>query len=254
MQHRSPEAPASSTATTESPTAFPKAPGAAQRFETKCQGENPTVTKRPSFPRTKDRRFVPEPLTPDEVHALIDACSTRSPWGVRLRALIGVMAGSGLRIAETLDLYPKDYDPKRRTLRVLRGKGAQARTSHLSVNGAALLDRWLDVRPRYGLTGRHPIFATYCERPAGGSGRTSRVGDPLSPVYVRNALKRVAERAGIEKRVHPHGLRHSHASEASAKNKSIHAISVQLGHKNLGTTGRYISQLMPVDVTEGLDL
>jgi integrase/recombinase XerD len=182
----------------------------------------------------------PEPLTPNEVRQLLGAASQRSASGLRLRALIGVMYGSGLRLAETLSLYPRDVDLNGvGSIRVRHGKGDRARVVGLDPTAAALLGRWMDRRASLGLNGRHPVFATYEE---------GKLGQALEPRYVRQALARLGERAGIEKRVHPHGLRHSMAFDLAQHGVPTHVIQAQLGHASLAVTDRYVRHLMPADV------
>lgn len=193
----------------------------------------------PTPPTNAGRKLPPEPLTPGEVLALVAAASNRSSSGIRLRALIGVLYGAGLRLAEALSLRPSDVDTRAGVVRVRNGKGGRSRTVGLDPQGAALLDRWLDRRTRYGLNGRHPIFCTY---------EVGRVGRPLDPRYVRATLARLGARAGIEKRVHPHGLRHSLAFDLAQRGVPPHQIQAQLGHASLAVTDRYVRHLMPADV------
>ena len=183
--------------------------------------------------------FVVEPLTAREVHDLIAAASTRSSTGIRARAIIGVLYGAGLRINEALTLHPRDVDTTRGIIRVHTGKGGRTRTVGLDVHGAALTDRWLDQRRRLGITARHPIFCAY-------SGAAA--GKPLDPRQVRATLTRLAKRAGIEKRVHPHGLRHSLAFDLAQRGVPTHVIQAQLGHASLATTDIYVRHLLPSDV------
>ena len=63
--------------------------------------------------------------------------------------------------------------------------------------------------------------------------------------YVEAMLKRYANRAGIEKRVHPQGLRHSHASHLVRRGVNIVDIQGQLGHSSLATTSRYLDSIAP---------
>ena len=58
-------------------------------------------------------------------------------------------------------------------------------------------------------------------------------------------LARIAAKAGIEKRVHPHGLRHTHALELASEGTPINTIQLQLGHGNASTTSAYIQKLAP---------
>ena len=74
------------------------------------------------------------------------------------------------------------------------------------------------------------------------------IGAPMSASYWRAAIKRLGEKAGIEKRVHSHGLRHTHAVELSRERLPILYISRQLGHSNLAITQRYVDHLEPGEV------
>ena len=186
-------------------------------------------------PPNKGRRFPPEVLTSAEVCRLLDACSRRAPTGIRNRALIATLYRSGLRIGEALALRPKDVELHAGTIRVLRGKGNRDRTVGLDQGAAALLDLWLARRTSLGITGHSPVFCTLR-------------GQSLSPNYVRDALKRLALRAGVEKRVHPHGLRHTCAAELAAEGVPMNAIQAQLGHANLSTTSRYLAHIAPAEL------
>jgi site-specific recombinase XerD len=183
------------------------------------------------------RTFPAEVLTDTEVQRLIRACSNRAPTGVRNRALIGIMYRAGLRCAEALSLFPKDIDRDAGTIRVLCGKGAKARTVGIDTGAMAVLDKWLEVRAKRGIAPRSPVFCTL---------RSTR----LSPAYVRKMLPRMARRAGIDKRVHAHGLRHTHAAQLASEGVPINVISKQLGHSNVGTTSRYIDHIAPQQVID----
>ena len=80
-------------------------------------------------PANKGRRFPAELLRSEEIRALIRACSSRAPTGVRNRALIAVLYRGGLRISEALALLPKDVDSAQGTLTVLHGKGDGRRSA-----------------------------------------------------------------------------------------------------------------------------
>jgi site-specific recombinase XerD len=193
-------------------------------------------------PANYGRTFPAEVLTPDEVSRLLAACSHRGPSGLRNRALIVTLWRGGLRIAEALALEPKDIDPARGTITVLRGKGNQRRTVGIDPQAMAVLERWLEAR-RALVAGRAPVF---CRIAAPHRGREIR------SAYVRTMLKRVAGRAGIEKRVHPHGLRHTHAYELANEGVPLHLIQAQLGHNSLATTDRYVRHIAPVALVQAM--
>ena len=77
-------------------------------------------------------------------------------------------------------------------------------------------------------------------------------GDSLSCDYVRVMLKRLAAGAGIDKRVHAHGLRRTHAAQLRAEGVDIAIISRQLGHASITTTARYLDHLAPRAVIEAI--
>ena len=91
-----------------------------------------------------------------------------------------------MRIAEALALRPKDLDPAKGTIRVLRGKGSKARTIGMDPEAWAILQRWIDRRTQLGVNGHHPLTCTL-------------KGQPLKTAYVRSLLPRLARKAGIEK-------------------------------------------------------
>ena len=187
----------------------------------------------------RGRRFPAELLTEGEVRALIRACSTRAPSGIRNRALIAVLYRGGLRISEALALEPRDVDPARGMLNVRHGKGDRQRLVGLDPAAFALLERWLDRRAALGLARRRRVFCTL-------------QGAALDSSYVRRLLPRLARRARIEKRVHPHGLRHAHAAELAQEGVPVNVIQQQLGHGSLATTDRYLRHIAPRERVEAM--
>lgn len=182
-------------------------------------------------PPNKGNKYPPEPLEPAEVAEIIGQCSQRAPTGIRNRAMLWLAYRSGLRISELLALRPVDLNLTDHSARVLHGKGNKAtvRYWHPSADDAML--RWLDERKRQGLA-RNGV-RLFC----------TLAGDPVSDDYVRNLLRRLAAKAGIEKRVHPHGLRHSYAVELRKAGMDVAAISRLLGHSSVAVTARYLDHL-----------
>src|SRR4029450_577709 len=156
------------------------------------------AARRPHRPANKGLRYPAEILTADEVRALIKACSNRAPTGIRNRALLVLLYRAGCRISEALRLLPKDLDRANGTATVLRGKGGTRRTIGLDPGAFAVVERWLDVRAKGGISAPGPVICTL-------------KGKPVASAYVRALMPRRAGRAGVEKRVHAHGLRHTHA-------------------------------------------
>jgi site-specific recombinase XerD len=187
----------------------------------------------------KGRTFPPEVLTEDEVKSLIRACSNRAPTGIRNRALIVTLYRAGFRLSEALALKQKDIDAAAGTVTVLHGKGDKRRVVGLDPGSMAILLRWADKRPSLGLKGHAPIFCTL-------------QGRPLHASYVRTLLHRLGDKAGIDKRVHPHALRHSMAYDLMWEGVPVPIIQRQLGHASLATTQRYLDHLAPRDLVEAM--
>jgi site-specific recombinase XerD len=103
------------------------------------------------------------------------------------------MYRAGLRVSEALALYPKDVNDVAGTVSVLHGKGDRSRIVGLDAGAFAVLARWSDRRTTLGFSGRCPIFCTLR-------------GTSLKPAYIRALMPRLAAKAGVEKRVHAHGL------------------------------------------------
>ncbi len=129
------------------------------------------------------RRRPPEVLSEAEAIALLKACSSRAPSGVRNRALIAVLWRCGLRISEALALELRDVDLEAGTVRVRHGKGDRSRTVGLDEQTTAMLARWIDRRKKLSPGARAPIFCTL-------------QGGRINSSYVRRLLPRLAHKAG----------------------------------------------------------
>ncbi len=185
-------------------------------------------------PPNKGLRFPPEVLTPEEVFRLLAACDFGRYAATRNRALVIVGARAGLRCSEALSLYPKDVDLDRGRINVLRAKGRKHRVVAIDPGAAAVIRQWMDERSQLGFDGRHPVFCVM---------RGPSAGLTLNYPYVRALMKRLGQEAGIEKRVHYHGLRHTYASYLLDKGAPIHFIKRMLGHSSIAITEHYADHI-----------
>jgi integrase len=205
----------------------------------------PTVTlpgyRAGEHPPNYGLKYPAEILTPAEVARLMNACARRGPSGIRNRALIVVLWRGGLRSGEALGLELRDVDEHAGTLTVRHGKGNRRRVVGLDPPAFAVLDRWLNVRREIGVPRGAPVFCTIT---------TGNLGRPLGAAYWREAIKKLGVKAGIEKRVHSHGLRHTHAVELMREGVPGLIISRQLGHSSLAITQHYMDHLEPGEVVE----
>lgn len=177
------------------------------------------------------RKRPPEILTADEARDLLYAPSDRYPTGLRNRAIIATMYGAGLRVSEAIALRPADVDLAGRSIRVLHGKNDEARIAGIDAGALMHVVRWMDARKALRIPGR-VLLCTLA-------------GDPVQDRYVRAMMTRMAGRVGIYKRVHPHGLRHTHAAELERSGFTVSEIQQQLGHHHLNTTAEYLTHISP---------
>jgi len=165
----------------------------------------------------REPRRLPVVLSPEAVARLIAAAP-----GLKYQAAVSIAYGAGLRVSEVISLKVGDIDSARMLIRVDQGKGHKDRYVMLSQPLLKLLRRWwLVKRPRAWLfPGRTP-------------------GAPLSARQLNRAVHIAAQRAGIDKRVGMHTLRHSFATHLLEQKTDIRVIQVLLGHKKLDTTALY---------------
>lgn len=189
-------------------------------------------------PKNTGKTFPPEPLSNDEALALLASIpqwtktGRPDPVGVRNRALLTLLWRTGLRISEALDLRPHHIDFPGRCVTVLHGKGDKRRTVGIDLGALAEVQRWLFERATLeGLPVMAPLFCTV-QLP----GRGGRINS----AYVRTVLHKYGRLAGIAKRVHPHGLRHSLAVSMIRDDFPLAHVSAQLGHSHLSTTDGYL--------------
>ena len=188
------------------------------------------------LPYPRDRRRLPTVLSREEVSRLINAAGT-----LFRRTLLMTLYGTGMRRAELARLKVSDIDSQRMIIRVVAGKGGKDRDLPLS---PALLEtlreywRW-----------RKPKLYMFPTR------TLDRLDQPISDKTVWIACSEAARRAGINKRVTPHTLRHSWATHLLEAGTDLRTIQVLLGHGDLETTAQYLhlSQRHLQAVTNPLD-
>ena len=190
---------------------------------------------------TKGRKFHIDTLSKDEVMALADQCN-KGASGLRNKVLIIVLYRCGLRVSEVLSIRSSDYNQNEGTLRVI-GKGDKMRVVGLDSQTRMNLDLWMLKRKELGINGvgNPPIFCGISKQ---------NYGQPIQTVYVRNLLKRLAEKAGIEKRVTPHQLRHTFAHDLLNEGIGLQHIQISLGHSAIATTSKYLQRFNPKETIE----
>ncbi len=188
-------------------------------------------------PANKGKTYPAEILTPQEVQRLIDACPPTSAAGTRNRALIVLLYRTGLRSQEALDLCLKDINFEECSVTVLHGKGDRRRMVGIDPKALEYLARWAALRAKKGHPPDGPLFCT-------------STGNKVWGGQLRTVLKQLGVKAGIHKRVHAHGFRHTHAYELMMEKIPMPIIQRQLGHLSLATTDRYLNHIAPIQVIE----
>ena len=174
-------------------------------------------------------RRLPKALPYGDVERLLAAAGDPDqPTGLRDRALLEFLYGTGARISEAVGLAVDDVDLAAGIVTVI-GKGDKQRRLPLGAVAASAIDAYL-VRGRPGLAAR-------------GRG-TARLflntrGEALSRQSAWAVLREAAERAGLTARVSPHTLRHSYATHLIERGADVRVVQELLGHASVTTTQVY---------------
>jgi integrase/recombinase XerC len=151
-------------------------------------------------------------------------------WPARDKALIMAMYSAGLRISELVSLSYGNVSPTLEDARII-GKGGKERYVFFSEEAKEALTDYLPERAaRLRMTGikgdKNAIFI-------------SRKGRALSIPGARWIIARYAKQCGLEKRVHPHTMRHSFATHLVNAGCDVRIVQETLGHSSISTTQRY---------------
>lgn len=183
----------------------------------------------PAAPRLRGPRLkkgLPRPVTPDEAVNLLELVeeTASEAWiGARNRAVLLLLYGSGLRIAEALALKGSDTGMGE-ALRVT-GKGGKVRiVAVLPITRAAVAE-YVRMCP-WPLPPAEPLF------------RGAR-GGPLAPGMVQNAVAQARRALGLPETATPHALRHSFATHLLSAGADLRSLQELLGHASLGSTQIY---------------
>ena len=172
-------------------------------------------------------RKLPDVLTRDEVERLLSAPPTGSPRGLRDRAMLELLYGSGLRVSELCALLIQNVDLEAGFVRVY-GKGAKERVAPMGTMAVKAVRDYLAA-------GRTALVK-------GGTGSAlflSQRGKAISRKTVWVILRQCAARAGLRKELKPHTLRHSFATHLLEGGADLRAIQEMLGHADISTTQIY---------------
>jgi integrase/recombinase XerC len=189
-------------------------------------------TRAPKRPRT-----LPRPAAPDEAVALAEDAGdgASEPWiGARDLAILLLLYGAGLRIAEALSLRASVL-PIGKSIRVT-GKRSKTRVVPIMPAVAEAIDAYVKQCP-YLISGDRPLFV-------------GARGGPVSADVIRRAVRAARTRLGLPATLTPHALRHSFATHLLAGGADLRALQELLGHASLSSTQIYTA----VDAARLLDV
>jgi integrase/recombinase XerD len=165
---------------------------------------------------------VPEPLNSYEQLSLLRQPNPRAPTGLRNLCVISLMLKTGIRVSEVINLRCSDLDWEKGRIYIRESGAARARTLLLDQAELMLLKNWLDIRPV-----NSELFFTTLD------------GTGLKDRYIREMIKRLARKAGINKNVYPHLLRYTFAVDFIRETKDIKLLQEAMGHREASATQIY---------------
>lgn len=184
--------------------------------------EDPTL----NVARPRLGRALPKTLSEAEVSALMTAPDLDDPLGMRDRAMLEVLYASGLRVSELVGLTLGRVNLRQGLVRVI-GKGDKERLVPLGEEALHWLERYLrEARPLLLGADREVLFP-------------SRRGSMMTRQTFWHRLKQLAIRAGVQKPLSPHTLRHAFATHLLNHGADLRVVQLLLGHSDLSTTQIY---------------
>jgi integrase/recombinase XerD len=173
-------------------------------------------------------KSLPGCLTVEEVDRLLAQPDPASRLGLRDKALLELLYSTGLRVSELVGVRIGDVDMQSGCLRCV-GKGNKERLVPVGKQAIAAVGNYLrDARPR--LIGRRAQVPYLFLNVRGG--KLSRVG-------FWKVLKQYGRKAGLQRKLSPHKLRHSFATHLLERGADLRSVQLMLGHADISTTQIY---------------
>jgi len=186
-----------------------------------------TTSPLATAPSPKLDRRLPSFLTIEEVKQLLETPDLSTPQGQRDCALMELLYASGLRVSELVNINLEQVNLDSCEI-IVRGKGSKERVVLMGEPAAKALHTYLSQgRPK--LVGEKRTSALFL----------NRYGERLTERRVQRILAKYASLAGINKRVHPHMLRHTFATHLLDGGADLRVVQELLGHAKLSSTQIY---------------
>ncbi len=180
------------------------------------------------LPMPSRGRHLPDVLSDADISAIQATFDLSQPDQARNHAMVEVLYCCGLRVSELVGMKLSNIYPDEQGLHIV-GKGDKERWVPIAPHALDLLSLYIDtvrchIQPKRGE--ENYVFL-------------NRLGTHISRSYVFMFLKEAAHKAGIAKRVSPHSLRHSFATELVQNGADLRAVQEMLGHESITTTEIY---------------
>ncbi|HHY34132.1 MAG TPA: site-specific tyrosine recombinase XerD [Firmicutes bacterium] len=175
----------------------------------------------------KLERKLPKVLTVEEVDLLLAQPDTKSPHGLRDKAMLELLYATGIRVSELTSLNIGDVDLQEAVVRC-RGKGSKERLVPMGTMAINALSAYLSQ-------GRPKIIQDPKEKAL----FVNHHGSRLTRQGFWKIVKKYAAQAGIRKEITPHTLRHSFATHLLENGADLRAVQEMLGHADISTTQIY---------------
>jgi integrase/recombinase XerD len=190
------------------------------------------ITEDPSInlESPKIRRHLPGYLRLEEVEKLLEQPDSKTPTGLRDRAMLEVLYSTGLRVSELISLGVNDLDAKVGCVRCI-GKGDKERIVPVGKKALGMVEKYL----REG----RPQLLRSAKVSSGPALFINRRGAALSRVGVWKILSAYGRRAGLRVALTPHMLRHSFATHLLERGADLRSVQLMLGHADISTTQIY---------------
>jgi tyrosine recombinase XerC len=188
---------------------------------------NPTI----NLITPKINKKLPYFLYSQEVNKLIETPPLNTLLGIRDRAILELLYGTGIRVGELVNLNVHDIDLYEKTIRIF-GKGSKERILPLGNPSIKAIEKYLASRNLF----RKNISINKNDLDAL---LLNRFGGRLSARNIRRIIIKYMKMAGLNKKISPHVLRHSFATHLLGGGADLRSVQELLGHESLSTTQIY---------------
>ncbi len=179
-----------------------------------------------SMPKAEKR--LPGFFYEEELEALFDSCKTDTPLGIRNKAILELLYGTGIRVGECCSIRLKDIDFYMSTM-LIHGKGHKERYVPFGSFAHDQLESYIrDARPELlnGMEDHGYLFVNFR-------------GGRLTPRGLRGILNKMIEDSSLQGKIHPHKLRHTFATHLLNNGADMRTVQELLGHAFLSSTQIY---------------